>query len=132
MGRFAVFDCIGNCFLNDTKEMRGDSVVRHFDRFYKLKATDDVKKFRGVGCQFLKRGHQTLGFERHWRKPARQRSCMRYGVAYVAGNLGDLLGMFSMLVRKLLRDSLTHELNPCQLLAEAVVQILSDAALFAV
>ena len=81
-----MLDGIGNGFLRDAKQMRGHGVICTSTGASQSKRQATRNIFSVFSGQFLQRGHQALGFQRHRRKPARQRARLADGIAHVAGD----------------------------------------------
>ena len=132
VARAAVFEGIVQGFLRDAVKMRGGRYVAAQFPGVRFAPALDLVALGGSGGQFLERGHEPLGAEPDGIEPAADAAGLGDGLVQEGADL-PRGGRFRALLRgERLFQGIGAERNADQLLAQAVVNILPDARLFAV
>ena len=125
-----MLDGIADRFLRDAIEVRGRGIVVHQDRRITLKNTADPGPFGDVVRQVLEGGHQTFGFHLHRVKPPRQVARQRNSLLDQLDHFARIGGLGQRLGRQAFAQHLAGQRRARQVLAQAVMQIVPNPALF--
>ena len=126
---FSMPDRIADGFLHDAVEMRGRVQVESHPRGSPRHPAFDAEELFGGSREFLQSRHEPLGFKDERRQAASQSTRLAHGLANVTGNLPRLRRLRRGFVFELLLQNLAFHLDPRQMLANPIVQILANSTL---
>ena len=127
---FAVLDSIADSFLCDAEEVRRRGIVVNQHRRVALEHAADLSRIRDVGGQVPEGNHQTLGFHLHRIKPAGQVARQRDSLLDQLDHFAGVGGFRQRLGGEAFAQYLPSQGRAREVLAEAVMQLVSDPALF--
>ncbi len=129
--RLTVAECVGDRFLRDAKEVRGDKILFDDDGIGTRETAFDVIDIRGAGRQVVEADHEPVGSGVHRLQSARDLAGLVFGLVQHCHDLSGDLRLLQLFFGEVFVEQMRVENDAGDLLAESIMQVSADPLLLA-